>query len=287
MLRRFHLLFVTAFFAAVSLSAQNPVPYGNNSAAGKYAEVNGIKMYYEIYGAGQPLLLLHGNGGSIGGRKKEIPEFAKKYKVIAVDSRCHGKTGCGVKELTYELMASDVKKLLDQLKIDSCLVWGHSDGGILGLILAYKYPEKIKRLVTSGANLQPDSSAVFPELIKMGTMMYAQVPDTMARKHMRLLLEQPHIPFDSLKKIKAPVLVMAGDRDAIREEHTVKIFQSIPNSQLCILPGTTHFVAKEKPELFMMIVTDFFEKPFAMPSMVKEVQKMLEPMSPPGKKSGK
>lgn len=280
-------LFIPVLFLSLVCAAQNPVPYGNNPAAGKYAEVNGIKMYYEIYGEGQPLLLLHGNGGSIGGRKKEIPEFAKKYKVIAVDSRCHGKTGCGVKELTYEGMASDVKKLLDQLKIDSCLVWGHSDGGILGLILAYKYPEKIKKLVTTGANLQPDSSAVFPELISMGAMIYAQVPDTMMRKHMRLLLEQPHIPFDSLEKIKAPVLVMAGDRDAIREEHTVKIFQSIPNSQLCILPGTTHFVAKEKPELFMMIVADFFGKPFAMPSMVKEMQKTVEQMSPPGKKTGK
>jgi pimeloyl-ACP methyl ester carboxylesterase len=266
------------------LSAQNTIPYGNNPTTGKYALVNGIRLYYEIYGEGQPLLLLHGNGGSIGSRTKEIPGFAKKYKVIAVDSRCHGKSECKTGDLNYEMIAADVNELLNQLKIDSCFIWGHSDGGILGLIIAFQYPDKVKKLVTTGANIQPDSMAIFPELIALAKM-YPMIPDTMQQKHIKMMAHHPNISFSRLKDIKAPVLVMAGDRDAIREEHTVKIFQSIPNAQLCILPGTTHFIANEQPILFNMLITDFFDKPFKKPSTVDIIQKMMPQMMQP-KKSG-
>lgn len=100
-------LFVTALCFFLSTTAQNTIIlYGNNNAVGKYALVNGIILYYEIYGEGPPLLLLHGNGGSIRSRWNEIPGFAKKYKVIAVDSRCHGKTECNTGDLNYEMMAA-------------------------------------------------------------------------------------------------------------------------------------------------------------------------------------
>jgi pimeloyl-ACP methyl ester carboxylesterase len=266
------------------LSAQNAIPYGNNPAAGKYAVVNGIRLYYEIYGEGQPLLLLHGNGGSIGSKAAEIPGFAKKYKVIAVDSRCHGKSECKTGDLNYDLMASDINELLKQLKIDSCFIWGHSDGGILGLILAFQYPDKVKKLVTTGANIQPDSTAIFPELIAM-EKMYPMFPDTIQQKQVKMMIYYPQISFDRLKDIKAPVLVMSGDRDAIRLEHTIKIFQSIPNAQLCIVPGATHFFSNEKPQLFNTLITDFFEKPFSKPSTVQIAQKMLERMTQQMKKS--
>lgn len=268
MMIRISLLFVTLHLCFLVAISQNTIIYGNNSTAGKYALVNGIKMYYEVYGEGQPLLLLHGNGGSIGSRANEIPEFAKKYKVIAVDSRCHGKTECKTGDMNYEMMAADVYELLNQLKIDSCLIWGHSDGGILGLIMAYTYPGKVKKLITTGANVQPDSSAIFPQLVSL-SKMYPMLPDTLMQKHIKLMLYHPNISFDKLKKIKAPVLVMAGDRDAIREEHTLKIYQSIPNSQLCIIPGATHFFANEKPWLFQYIANDFFDSPFSMPSTVE------------------
>ncbi len=127
--------------------SQNQVPYGNNPAAGKYALVNGIQLYYEVYGEGSPLLLLHGNGGSIASRSTQISAYEKKYKVIAVDSRCHGKSGCSIGELTYEQMAADINALLEQLHIDSLYIWGHSDGAIIGLIMGYKYPKKVKNLL--------------------------------------------------------------------------------------------------------------------------------------------
>lgn len=265
--------FLLAATCAFTLEAQDKIRYGNNPAAGHTAEVNGINLYYEIYGEGQPLLLLHGNGGSIASRSAQIPEYAKRYKVIAVDSRCHGKSGCPAGDLNYEQMAADINALLNHLKIDSCLIWGHSDGGIIALIMGFQYPQKVKRMIVTGANVQPDTTAVFPELVEF-VGMYAMLPDTMQQKHLKLMAQHPHIDFAKLRNIKAPVLVMAGDRDAIREEHTVRIFQSIPNAQLCILPGTTHFISNEKPALFNTLLFDFFEKPFAMPSTVEIAKKM-------------
>jgi pimeloyl-ACP methyl ester carboxylesterase len=259
------------------LGAQNKIPYGNNPAAGGKVLANGVEIYYEKYGAGKPLLLLHGNGGSIGARWREIPEFSKRYQVIAIDSRCHGKSGCPEGDLNYEQMAADLNVVLEHLKIDSCLIWGQSDGGILALIMGYTYPNKVKKMAISGVNVQPDSSALFPELVKL-CQMYPMVPNLLLRKQIKLTAEHPHISFETLHQVKAPVLVIAGDRDAIREEHTLKIFQALPQAQLCILPGATHFHAAEKPALFQSIVLDFFEKPFAMPSTVEMMKGYAQQM---------
>ncbi len=277
--RHLSILFSLCFISFLSI-AQNEPPYGNNKSAGNYAMANGIKLYYEIYGEGQPLLLLNGNGGSIRSRAGEIPFFAKKYKVIAVDSRCHGKSECKTGDLNYEIMASDINALLNHLNIDSCYIWGHSDGGIIGLIMAFQYPAKVKKLVVSGANTQPDSTAVYPQIIAL-VKMYPMFTDTLQQKHLKMLVYHPNISFDQLKSIKAPVLVMAGDRDAIREEHTIKIYQSIPNAQLCIIPGATHFFPGEKPLLFRQLLNDFFENPFSKPSTVEIVQKMSEQIKAP------
>lgn len=264
-----------AILLCSEMAAQTRVPYGNNPAVGQYAEINGIKMYYEIYGQGQPVLLLNGNGGSIRSRSQEIPFFAEKYQVIAVDSRCHGKSSCMGGDLNYEMMTEDVAALLDRLKIDSCYIWGQSDGGIMALIMGYRYPHKVKKMIVTGANVQPDTSAIYAQIYNM-MAQYPSMPDTMQRKHTKLLVEHPHISDAQLAQIKAPVMVMAGDRDVIVAEHTLKIFQAIPNSQMCILPGTTHFVVRERPQLFQLLASDFFEKPFQMPSTVGFFMRMYE-----------
>lgn len=253
------------------------VAYGNNPKAGGYATVNGLRIYYEVYGEGQPLVLLHGNGGSIGGRARLIPLLAKKYKVIAIDSRCHGRSGCPAGDMNYESMASDINGVLNQLQIDSALIWGHSDGAILGLIMGYTYPSKVKKLVATGGNVLPDTTALHPPIVQM-MKWYPAIKDTMMQKHLKLMVDHPNIAWRQLSAIKAPVLVMAGDRDAIRNEHTVKIFNAIPNSQLCILPGTTHFISEERPELFLLLMNEFFEKPFRMPSTVEITQQMAKQM---------
>jgi pimeloyl-ACP methyl ester carboxylesterase len=249
---------------AIVVTGKDVPNYGSNPKAGKYAEVNGIKLYYEVYGTGAPLVVLHGNGGSIANVTPHYPELIKKYKVIAVDSRAHGKSTDTEAPLTYEQMAADVNALLEQLHIDSTFIWGQSDGAILGLILAMDYPKKVKRVLAYGSNVQPDSSAIFYWGIQAIEKGFREGTDH-EKKLNKLMLDYPHISYERLKTIKAPVLVMAGDRDIIRPEHTLKIFQSIPKSQLCILPGSTHGGSWEKRELFLDLLNTFFLEPFTMP----------------------
>ena len=240
--------------------------YGINNKVGKYADVNGIKLYYEIYGEGKPLLVMHGNGGSIESASPFYSELSKKYKVIAIDSRAQGKSTDTNAELTYDQMASDVNELLNQLKFDSVFIWGQSDGAILGLLLAMNYPEKVSRVLAFGSNIQPDSLAIFPWAITYVEKKAKTSTDIRERKLNKLMLDYPRIPYSKLWQIKAPVLIMAGDRDVIRPEHTLKLFQNIPNSQLCIIPGATHGASWEKKEFFLKVLDDFFNKPFEMPT---------------------
>ena len=248
------------------IEGKNILHYGNNKKVGKFADVNGIKLYYEIYGTGQPLVVLHGNGGSIEGASSQYPEFLKKnYKIIAIDSRAQGKSTDTDADLTYEIMASDVNELLNQLGIDSTYIWGQSDGAILGIIIAKNYPNKVKKVLAFGANIQPDSLAVFNWAVEDAHKKMLKDPSPKERKLNKLMFYEPNIPYSELAKIKAPVLIMAGDRDVIRPEHSLKLFQSIPNSQLAIIPGATHGAAWSKQALFLQIAFDFFENPFTMP----------------------
>src|SRR5271154_110429 len=148
------------------------VPYGNNPAAGKYYDIRGFKMYCETYGEGQPVLIIHGNGGSINNFVYQIPYFSQKYKVIIADSRAQGKSKDDGDSLSYEMMADDYAALLSALKIDSAFVIGWSDGGINGLLLAIRHPEKVKKLAVTGANLVPDTTAVPQEVWDMVTPEY-------------------------------------------------------------------------------------------------------------------
>lgn len=258
------ILAIFLMFGSIATAQTAKIKYGDNPEAGKYATVNGIKMYYEIYGEGRPLLLLHGNGGSIKGHTGRIEYFKSKYKVIAVDSRAHGKTQDPGGELTYEKMTADINALLNELKIDSCYVWGQSDGGILGLELAMDYPKKVKKVAVFGANVKPDTTAVFPELLNWVDKSLATAKNDHEKRLLLLLKNHPNIEYSALSKIKAPVLIMSGDRDAIKLEHSVKIFQHIPTSNLFIMPGATHFGSYEKPELFNKILEDFFTQPFSV-----------------------
>lgn len=239
----------------------NYTSYGNNDKSGSFVTVNDIKLYYETYGSGEPLLLLHGNGGSISGQAVRIADFKNKYKVIAVDNRAQGKSGDDGQELTYDLMADDINKLLEQLKIDSAYIWGQSDGGIIGLILALKYPDKVKKLAVWGANIQADTNAFSPGIYESVVEASKTAKTEKDRQLNTLMAKYPNIPFSDLKSIKAPVLIMSGDRDAISLKHTINIFQHIPNSQLFVMPGATHYGAYEKPSLFNIILSGFFDIP--------------------------
>jgi len=237
------------------------IDYGNNAMAGHYALVNGIQMYYETYGSGEPLIMLHGNGGSIAAFKNQIPFFEKHYKVIAIDSRLQGKSGGSTDTLSYDMMASDFSGLLDYLHIDSAYVLGWSDGGINGLILAMKYPKKVKKLAETGANIVPDTTALnADDLEGMRNTAFSSSSKPIDRILNRMMIYQPQIPYSDLKKIQCPVLVMAGDHDMIKPEHTLKIYLSLTNAELCIFPDSYHHVCQQHPALFNETVLTFFDK---------------------------
>ncbi len=141
-------------------SIKEEIPYGNNPQTGHYASVNGIEMYYETYGSGDPLLVIHGNGQSIADMHFQIAHFSRDYKVIVSDSRAHGKSGRGEGTLTYMQMLEDYNALLGQLNITGADVFGWSDGGILALLLAIHHPDKVNKLAVMGANLRPGQSAI-------------------------------------------------------------------------------------------------------------------------------
>lgn len=249
--------------------SQYSIKYGDNKEAGGYKNVNGINIYYEIYGTGKPLIFLHGSGGSIRSSSAKIEYFKKYFRVIAIDSRAHGKSiDTTTKQLTYMQMASDIKVLMDSLNIDSAYVSGQSDGGILGLLLAIHYPDKVSRLATYGANMFPGKKAVFDEIDNLVLDTLKTTTNFNTKRLFSLLAYQPNITEKDLQKIKCPVLIMSGDRDVIRLEHSIEIFNNIANSNLFVMPGATHSGSSEKPELFNMILLDFLTHPFSKASSV-------------------
>jgi pimeloyl-ACP methyl ester carboxylesterase len=245
------------------------IAYGKNTKVGKYVEIRGFDMYYETYGAGQPLLIIHGNGGSIADFSFQIPFFEKQYKVILADSRAQGKSKDSGDSLTYEMMADDLGALLDALKLDSCYVIGWSDGGINGLLLAMRHPEKVKKLAVTGANLWPDATAVDPYFangVKHAYDSLVMVPKTQSLNQMlkllHLLAYQPNMTTAQLARIKCPTLVIGGDHDIILPEHTLLISQSIPKSYLWILPNSGHSTPVYRSDEFNRTISDFFKNPY-------------------------
>ena len=248
---------------------QYSIKYGDNKEAGNYKKINGINLYYEIYGTGKPLLFLHCNGGSIRGARAKIDYFKKYFKVIAIDSRAHGKSiDTTTKQLTYVQMANDIKVLLDSLNIDSAFVQGQSDGAILGLLLAINFPGKIAKLATFGANISPGKKAIVDEIDNLILDTLKATKNLTTKRLFSLMAYQPDITEKDLQKIKCPVLIMSGDRDAIRLEHSIKIFNNIPSSNFFVMPGATHAGSSEKPELFNMVLLDFLNHPFSKVSTV-------------------
>lgn len=277
-----HLFVLTRSIAAMSAIAlasfANALPitvsYGSNPAAGKTFIHAGNRFYYEIYGSGEPILLIHGNGESISSFREQIGAFARHHKVIAMDSRGQGKSELGTDELTYEQMAEDSNAFLDYLKIRHVDVLGWSDGGIIGLLLAIHHADKVGKLAVMGANLEPDAAykwAIDGD-VRVRARLTAELVHSDKPKPLQLRLQlldllgnQPHIPLSDLNHMQIPVLVMAGDRDVIRDDHTLSIFHALPKSQLAIFPGATHMIPEQDPTRFNSTTLKFFDQPFAMP----------------------
>jgi pimeloyl-ACP methyl ester carboxylesterase len=262
--------------AAAQRCPEAPV-YGNDPVAGRFAQVNGVSLYYETHGSGAPLLLIHGNGGSVNSVRCQIAYFSRSRRVVVADSRSHGRSGAGPGRLTYEQMADDLSALLDVLKIDTLDVWGHSDGGIIGLLLASRHPQKVLKLISSSPNLRPDESALFPwfinrvrgvsqnaaEMIRAGD----RSRDWVRIKRLQdLMLEEPHITGQELQKITAPTLLMFADADIMPLDHAVEIFDGIPQAQLFIMPGATHGMPGVESDVYNAVVARFLDRPFLRPT---------------------
>jgi len=262
------------------------VKYGANAAAGHTFTHDGVTLYYEVYGTGEPLLMVHGNGGSISDLRKQIAYFRKRYMVIAMDSRDHGRSGDSAEALTYEKMTDDQAALLDHLKVGPVNVLGWSDGGIEALLLGIRHPARVKKLVAMAANLNPTEDAFSPDILALIKTMMADIPaaarDTpegrRSHKVTGMMLVEPHIDVKALEGITAPTLVLAADHDVIRDEHTIDIYHHVPNSQLAIFPNATHMIPYDDPATFNATVERFLRTPFVKRERIKDTMASLEKM---------
>lgn len=239
--------------------------YGKNESSGGYLELKDTRLYYEVYGEGEPVFLLHGNSGSIQDFYQQIPVLSKQFKVIAMDTRGQGKsTDTSKKDFTYTMFADDVKALADKLGLKKINIAGWSDGGITGIEFALKYPENLNNLMTIGANAFPegvDERLVSHMKNQLLVLKMENKPEKFnERRLVKIMLNEPQIGEKELEKIKNPVLVIAGDKDVIKQEHTEFIAKQIPNSELKIYNNATHMIPFEHADELNADILRFLEK---------------------------
>lgn len=195
--------------------------------------VNGLKLYYQKSGTGPPLLLLHGNGQTHKIFDKAVPELAKHFSVYAIDSRGHGQSDF-VSEYHYTDIAEDVKCFIENQCLDCPILYGLSDGGIIGLLLACKYPHLLSQIIISGANIDPAG-------IRIGWLKLFQFINAIVKEpKMDMMLAPPGISVEMLNKIDIPATLLVGSRDMVKKTHTEYIAQNIKNCKLRILRGEGH-----------------------------------------------
>ncbi|AZI22313.1 alpha/beta fold hydrolase [Chryseobacterium taklimakanense] len=232
--------------------------YGKNPN-GKYINLDDAKIYYEEYGIGEPLILLEGNNGLISDFHNQIPFLSKQFRVIALDTRAQGKSlDFAEKDYGYEKLADDLFQIVKQLKLQKVNILGWSDGGITGLIFTSQNSNLVNKLITIGANTNPNG--VKEELLLSIKERYENTDDEKEKRRLNLMINYPNISDNDLQKIKNPVLVIAGDNDEIKLEHTKKIAKKIENSKLQIIQNSTHNVPFDQPEILNNKILNFLNK---------------------------
>lgn len=198
-----------------------------------FVKANGINIYYEVFGEGKPILLIHGNGEDHTIFDKLIEKLKINFKVYAIDSRCHGKSE-DTDVITYGSMTDDIIEFIKVLKIEKPVFYGFSDGGIIGLMLAIKEPKLLSNLIISGAQLSPKGGKLWTILLDKFVYFFTR------NKLVKLMVKEPNISLEDLGKIEIPVYVIAGEKDLIKEEHTKLIADNIKNSTLKIVSNENH-----------------------------------------------
>jgi pimeloyl-ACP methyl ester carboxylesterase len=257
--------------------------------AGTYASVNGLRMYYEVHGAGAPVVLLHGGFCTIETDfRKLIPILSRRFKVIALEQQAHGRTGDINRPITYENMANDTVALLQHLGIEKADFVGYSMGGVTGLELAIRHPNVVRKLVFfGGASYAPEGS--YPELLEFEKVMKPENFDgtPWKRSYDEIAPKPENFPAlvekmraldlgfkgwkaDEVKKIKAPTLLVIGDSDVVRPEHTAEMFRllgggvpgdlkGLPRARLAVLPGTTHVSIIHRTNWLASMTVEFLD----------------------------
>jgi pimeloyl-ACP methyl ester carboxylesterase len=253
-----------------------------------YAQVNGLKMYYEVHGNGDPVVLLHGSFMTITNNWTQwIGEFAKTRKVIAVEMQGHGRTADIDRDFSFENLADDVAALLDHLKIPSADLIGYSMGGGVAMQCAIRHPEKVRKVVSISARFRQDGFVkegldAFPKLtpeafkgspIEIEYKKLSPTPDKFADfvNHIKEMALRPFdFGADKLKAAKAPMFFIHGDADGVRLEHIAEMFRLKGDeifgdlrprsaSRLAILPDTTHVTLMQRTTIIVPMVNDFLD----------------------------
>jgi pimeloyl-ACP methyl ester carboxylesterase len=259
---------------ANSIEAQE-IKYGSNN--GNYVQILGREVYFEEYGEGDTVLMLHGGPGSITNFAKIIPKLSKDYKIFAIDSPGQGNSE-RAEDLSYPLMAENASLFIDKMGINKCYVVGWSDGACTGLLLAANRPDVVKKVFVSGGFANIDGfteevrtfwSTVTPEIIQQEWGNWhleyqSQYPNldwkTTIHDIRNMVNKIIYITEDQLSSIEGNVLLAYGDNDIYTMEHIIYLRKTIRDSELMILPGTNHSTFDEQPEIMSLAIKDFFDK---------------------------
>jgi pimeloyl-ACP methyl ester carboxylesterase len=254
---------------------------------GKYANVNGMKMYYEVSGRGDPLIVLHGAYMNIISMGEIIPELARAHKVYALELQGHGRTTDIERPITYPNLADDVAAFMGEVGLKKADVFGYSVGAEVGLQFAVRYPEKVRRLIAASAaydleGWQPEYKAAIPQMtVEMIVNMpfaedyrkLAPNPDGFPAlvEKMIALEKEPMAWGEDVKKLKTPVLIIAGDADVTTLEHTIAMFRllgggimgdmgkPLSNSRLAVIPATSHTAVITQTDLLIAFIEPFLK----------------------------
>ena len=257
---------------------------------GNYVNVNGLNMYYEIHGTGQPLVLLHGAFSAIGTSFGQVlPGLAKGRQVIGFEMQAHGHTADIDRPLSIEQMADDTAAALEKLGIEKADIFGYSTGAVIALQVAIRHPERVRKLVLASVTYRLDG--VHPGLMEgLGEMSHEMMIGSPWHDEYMKIAPHPEdfpklfakktemdrnlkdIPAEAIKALKAPTLLIIGDSDLVRPEHAVEMFRllgggvfgdmaGLPNSQLAVLPGTTHVTVVYQADLLLAIIPRFLDAP--------------------------
>jgi len=246
---------------------------------GNYANVNGLKMYYEIHGAGgTPLVLLHGGGSTIETSfGKVLVPLAKSRLVVAFEQQGHGRTADVDRPFTFEQSAEDTVGLLDHLKIQQADFYGYSNGGNIALQIALRHPERVRKLIVASGlvkrngfdpgvweSLKKATPENMPAELREAYLKVAPNPKelpTFVTKCATRMLEFKDWRPEDLQAIKAPTMILVGDTKDVRPEHAVEMFRLLPHAQLAIFPGTDHMQIVSRDDLLLPIIPPFLDAP--------------------------